>query len=47
MNHLIKENNFSDIWSLNLSIPIPAIDIVIFTVYQNEVCVVLLKQDLD
>ncbi|MDD3793511.1 MAG: NUDIX hydrolase [Candidatus Gracilibacteria bacterium] len=47
MNHLIKENNFSDIWNPNLSIPIPAIDIVIFTIYQNEVCVVLLKQELD
>jgi len=47
MNHLIKENNFSDIWDPNMSIPIPAIDIVIFTIYQNEICVVLLKQDLD
>ncbi len=47
MNHLIKENNFSNIWDPNLSIPIPAIDIVIFTIYQNEICVVLLKQELD
>lgn len=30
-----------------MSIPIPAIDIVIFTIYQNEICVVLLKQELD
>lgn len=41
-----KEKQF-DIWSQNLTIPIPAIDIVIFTVYQNELCVVLLKQDFE
>jgi hypothetical protein len=41
-----KEKQF-DIWSQELSIPIPAIDIVIFTVYQNELCVVLLKQDFE
>lgn len=42
---LIPENKQFDIWSDELSIPIPAIDIVIFTIYQNELCVVLLKQE--
>lgn len=47
MTPLIPEQNFTDIWDPNLSIPIPAIDIVIFTIYQWEVCVVLLKNEVD
>lgn len=44
---LIPENKQFDIWSEDLTIPIPALDIVIFTLYQNELCVVLLKHELD
>lgn len=44
---LISEKKQFDIWSKDLSIPIPAIDIVIFTIYKNELCLVLLKHDVD
>gem|GEM_PF-1637636 len=42
---LIPEEKQFNIWSPELTIPIPAIDVVIFTLYQNELCVVLLKQE--
>lgn len=42
---LISQNNQTDIWNQNLSIPIPTLDIVIFTVYRGELCVVLLKNE--
>jgi len=32
-----------DLWNTELSIPIPSMDIVIFTIYKNELCVVLDK----
>jgi hypothetical protein len=44
-NTLISENKQTDIWNQNLSIPIPTLDIVIFTVYRGELCVVLLKNE--
>lgn len=44
---LIPEQKQFDIWSPELTIPIPAIDVVIFTLYQNELCVVLLKYETD
>jgi len=44
---LIPQEKQFDIWSPELTIPIPAIDVVIFTLYQNELCVVLLKQEED
>ena len=47
MSFLIKNSDQTDIWSQKLSIPIPAIDIVIFTLYMWEVCVVLLKHELN
>ena len=47
MSFLIKNSDQTDIWSQKLSIPIPAIDIVIFTIYMWEVCVVLLKHELE
>lgn len=40
---LISENKQFDIWSKDLTIPILALDIVIFTIYQDELCVVLSK----
>ncbi len=45
MWHLIPETKFKDIWNHDFTIPIPALDIVIFTIYRWEVCVVLLKRD--
>lgn len=32
-----------DLWNTKLSIPIPSMDIVIFTIYKNELCIVLDK----
>jgi len=42
---LISQNKQTDIWNQNLSIPIPTLDIVIFTLYRWELCVVLLKNE--
>lgn len=42
---LISENKQFDIWSKDLSIPILALDIVIFTIYMGELCVVVSKVD--
>ena len=36
-----------DLWNTKLSIPIPSMDIVIFTIYKNELCVVLDKFEWD
>ncbi len=47
MKTLIKENKFTNIWDKNLSIPIPAMDIVIFTIYKDELCLVLLKSEIE
>jgi hypothetical protein len=40
---LIPENKHFDIWSKYLTIPILALDIVIFTIYNNELCIVVSK----
>lgn len=40
---LIPEEKQFDIWSSEVSIPILALDIVIFTIYQGELCVVISK----
>ena len=40
---LIPENKQFDIWSKELTIPILALDIVIFTIYNNELCIVVSK----
>jgi 8-oxo-dGTP diphosphatase len=40
---LIPENKQFDIWSKELTIPILALDIVIFTIYMWELCVVVSK----
>lgn len=45
MWHLIPEQKFSNLWSKDLTIPVPALDIVIFTIYRWEVCVILLKME--
>jgi len=42
---LIDKKDFSDIW--NLSIPVPAVDIVIFTIYKWELCLITQKKDKD
>lgn len=41
MNYLIDKSKFFDIWSDKLTIPVVAIDIVIFTIYKWELCLVL------
>jgi len=43
MNYLLKPEEMMDLWNTKLSIPIPSMDIVIFTIYKNELCVVLDK----
>lgn len=40
---LIPEKKQFDIWSKDLTIPVLALDIVIFTIYNNELCVVTQK----
>lgn len=40
---LIPENKQFDIWSDELTIPILALDIVIFTIYMGELCVIVSK----
>lgn len=42
---LIPENKHTDIWSEDFSIPILAMDIVIFTIYNNELCVLVTKRE--
>lgn len=41
MDYLIDKKKFFDIWSNKLTIPIPALDIVIFTIYKWNLCLVL------
>ncbi len=41
MDYLIDKSKFFDIWSDELTIPVVAIDIVIFTIYKWELCLVL------
>ncbi len=43
MGYLLKKEEMMDLWNTKLSIPIPSIDIVIFTIYKWELCVVLDK----
>lgn len=42
---LIPESKQFDIWSSDLTIPILALDFVIFTVYKNELCVLVTKRE--
>ncbi len=40
---LIPEQDHSDIWNDQLSIPVLALDIVILTIYKGELCVIIVK----
>jgi len=42
---LISENKQTDIWSSDFSVPVLAMDIVIFTVYKWELCVLVTKRE--
>lgn len=42
---LISEEKQFDIWGENLSIPILALDVVIFTIYKGELCVLVTKRE--
>lgn len=42
---LIPQNQQFDIWNSELTIPILALDIVIFTIYKNELCVLVTKRE--
>lgn len=42
---LISEEKQFDIWGENLSIPILALDVVIFTIYKWELCVLVTKRE--
>ncbi len=42
---LIPQNEQFDIWSDTLTIPVLALDVVIFTVYKDELCVVVVKTE--
>ncbi len=42
---LIPQDQQFDIWNGKLTIPILALDIVIFTIYKNELCVLLTKRE--
>lgn len=44
---LIPQNQQFDIWSNELTIPILALDIVIFTIYKNELCILVTKREED
>lgn len=44
---LIPENKQFDIWNSGLTIPILALDIVIFTIYKWELCVLVTKRQED
>ncbi len=41
MDFLINKDKFADIWSDKMTIPIAAMDMVIFTIYKWELCIVL------
>ena len=42
---LIPENKQTDIWSSDLTIPVLALDVVIFTIYKWELCVLVTKRE--
>jgi hypothetical protein len=42
---LIPQDKQFDIWSKDLSIPILALDVVIFTIYKDELCVLVTKRE--
>jgi len=42
---LIPQEQQFDIWSNELTIPVLALDVVIFTIYKNELCVLLTKRE--
>jgi hypothetical protein len=42
---LIPQEQQFDIWSPEMTIPILAIDVVIFTIYKNELCVLVTKRE--
>ena len=42
---LIPQNQQFDIWSDELTIPVLALDVVIFTVYKDELCVLVTKRE--
>lgn len=44
---LIPQDQQFDIWGKELTIPILALDIVIFTIYKNELCVLVTKREED
>lgn len=44
---LIPEEKQFDIWSPELTIPVLAIDVVILTIYKDELCVVVVKTEED
>ena len=41
---LIPQSQQFDIWSPELTIPVLALDIVIFTIYKGELCVLVTKR---
>lgn len=45
MDYLINEKDFFDVWSDKLTIPVPTLDIVIFTIYKWNLCMVLWKDN--
>lgn len=47
MSFLVNKDKFVDIWSPEMTVPIPALDIVIFTLYKGELCVVLIKSSIN
>jgi hypothetical protein len=42
---LIPQDQQFNIWSDELTIPILALDVVIFTVYKNELCLLVTKRE--
>jgi len=42
---LISQDKQFDIWNTELTIPILALDVVIFTIYKNELCVLVTKRE--
>jgi len=42
---LIPDNKQTDIWSPDFSVPVLAMDIVIFTIYKDELCVLVTKRE--
>lgn len=42
---LIPQEQQFDIWNKQLTIPILALDVVIFTIYKDELCVLVTKRE--